>query len=197
MYRFEFPYGLSVPLADADAVTLFLVTTGARVAAPTLQSAVQASRVFTDAGVAADETITIVRVDGSSVVYIWKAALTPTKNEVLLGASNTTALANMVSAITGAGTPGTDYATGTEPCRDWGATSDGTTITITAINYGDAYNTAIGNFAETCASGSWAAATSGVDTPDFKEALNYGTQANASAAPIVRNGVIVMVVPSE
>ena len=80
MYRFEYPYGLSVPLADADAVTLFLVTTGARVAAPTLQSAVQASRVFTDAGVAADETITIVRVDGSSVVYTWKAALTPTKN---------------------------------------------------------------------------------------------------------------------
>ncbi len=184
----EFPYGRDIPLASGQAAALF-DSAGLRVANPTLQSAVRAARVLTDASIADGETITIHRLDTSTQIYTWKTTLTPTIGEVLIGASNTTALTNMASAISGGGTAGTDYATGTEPCLDYAVASDGTTLTLTAINYGDAYNTAVGNFAETGASASWAAATSGVDTPDFKEAINYGTQANSSAAPVARNGV--------
>jgi len=188
MQVMEFPYGRDIPLTGGQAVGLF-DSAGLRVANPTLQSAVRAARVLTDAAIGDGDTITIHRLDTSTQIYTWKTTLTPTIGEVLIGASNTTALTNMGSAISGGGTSGTDYAEGTEPCLDYEVASDATTLTLTAINYGDAYNTAVGNFAETGGSASWAAATSGVDTPDFKEALDYGTQANSSAAPVARNGI--------
>ena len=188
----EAPYGLDVPLSDAEGVPVFDIS-GYAETVITPQNGVRGARVFTDAGVADGETLTIVRVDGTSQIYTWKTALTPTLGEVLIGASNTTALANMVSAILGAGTPGTDYALNTEPVLDYEGTSDGTTITLTANNYGDYSNTAIAAFAEGAASGSWAAATSGVDAVDsLQYSNNSGTvitdAASISAQPVMRGG---------
>ena len=190
----EAPYGLSVPLADAEGITVLDVSGYAEtVIVP--QNAVRASVVFTDAGVADGETVTIYRIDTSSQVYTWKTALTPTAGEVLIGASNTTALANMLAAITGiGGTPGTTHALGTPPCLDYEGSSDGTTITIQAINYGDAYDAAMATpFGETCASGSWAAATGGVNSSDWLQYHdNSGTAItaadNVEAYPIMRGG---------
>ena len=187
----EAPYGLPVPLSDAIGITVVDIA-GYAETVITPQSGVRTVRTFTDAGVADTETVTILRADGqSSLVYTWKTTLTPTPGEVLIGASNTTALANMVAAITGVGgTPGTTHAIGTPPSPDWEGTSDATTITLTAINYGDAYNL---THTETCASGSWASTTAGVDTVDFLQYHNNsGTAvtdaAGVSAQPVMRGG---------
>lgn len=188
MQIFEFPYGRDIPLADGPFVTLFDSSSVHQSVA--LESAVRGARVLTDAGIATTETITIHRVDTSTQVYTWVTALTPIIGEVLIGVSNTTALTNMASAISGSGTPGTDYATGTEPCLDYDVASDATTLTLTAVNSGTYANTAIGNFAETGASASWAAATTGVVTPDFSTAIDYGTVVSSAVfAPFARNGV--------
>lgn len=189
----ETPYGLDVPLADAEGIAVMDIS-GYAETVITPQNAVRASRVLTESGSFADgETITIARIDGSTVVYTLKTALTPTRGEVLIGADTTAALVNMVRAITGGGTPGTDYALGTEPCLDWSATSDATTLTLTAINYGEAYNTAVAAFAETGGSTAWAAATSGVNSVDWLQYHNNSataiTAADAvEAYPVMRGG---------
>lgn len=180
----ESPYGLPVFLADAEGVTVMDINGYAEtVIVP--ENGVRGSRVFTDAGVADTETLTIARVDGTTQVYTWKTTLTPTAGEVLIGASNTTALANMVAAITGVGgTPGTTHALGTPPCLDYEGSSDGTTITLTSVNYGDYTDTAIAAFAEGCASGSWAAATSGVNTVDWLQYHDNGSTAITASDPV-------------
>lgn len=186
----DFPYGLSVPRASGFPVALFDAS-GVRVENPTLQSAVRASRVGTFTGQPSDnDTITIARLDGSTVVYRFKSTMAA-KNDVQIGADQDASLTNLSHAIAGTGTPGTHVFLGTEPCLDWDVTIDtgANTITLSAINYGDAYNTAVTAIAESTANFTWAAATSGVDTPDFREALNFGTAAAASSAPVARNGV--------
>jgi len=55
--------------------------------------------LYTDAGVADGETFTI-----NGVVFTFKTALTPAAGEILIGISNTTAIANAVALIN---TPGT------------------------------------------------------------------------------------------
>lgn len=182
-----FPYGLPSPLAGAPFVEV-LDSAGLTVTSFTPESGVRGSRVLTDAAIGDGDTITIFREDGSSQVYTWKTTLTPTAGEVLIGASNTTALTNMGFAITGDGTT-TEVAAGTEPCLEYDVASDGTTLTLTALNYGDYLNTALGLFEETGDSASWAAVTSGVDTPDFRENLDYAGAATASAAPFQRDGI--------
>ena len=191
MDRLEFPYGRDIPLMDGEAIEVFLGT-GVMVEAPTLETGVLASRVLTESGSFADgEAITIGRLDTSTQVYTLKTALTPTIGEVLIGANTTAALLNLLRAITGTGTPGTDYADGTEPCLDWDVASDATTLTITAINYGEDYDAAADACAETGASTSWAAATDGEDTPDFRQSLDFGTAITAVAAPQFRDGVAI------
>lgn len=192
---FESPYGLSVALADAAGLTM-LDKDGYAETAITFASGVRASRVLTESGSFADgETVTIARIDGSTEVYTLKTALTPTPGEVLIGADTTAALANLVKAITGAGVPGTDYALGTEPCLDWEATSDATTMTVTAINYGDAYDVAVAAFAETGGSTSWGSSTLGVNSADYLQYHNNsGTAITAAdaveAQPFMRAGEV-------
>jgi hypothetical protein len=192
---FKSPYGLSVPLADAEGIALF-DKDGLAITSPTFENGVRASRVLTESGDFADgETVTIARIDGTTVVYTMKTALTPTKGEVLIGANTTAALLNLARAISGGGTPGTDYAPGTEPCLDWEVTSDATTLTVTAINYGDAYDVAIAAFAETGASTSWGAATPGTNSADWLQYQDNSatamTAADASEAqPVMRAGEV-------
>lgn len=190
---FRFPYGLDVPRRLGRAWGL-VDSAGLRVANPTLQSAVRASRVLTFAAQPADgDTVTVARRDGSTVVYRCKDDPAQV-NDYERGADADEALTNLSHAIAGTGTPGTNYFLGTEPALDWDVTLDtgANTITLTAINYGDAYNAAVAAFAESGANHSWGAATDGVDTPDYKIAPSFGTQANASAAPVARNGVFVI-----
>ena len=191
MDRLEFPYGRDIPLTDGEPIEVFLGT-GVMVTAPTLETGVRAIRVLTESGSFADgEAITIGRLDTSTQVYTLKTSLTPTIGEVLIGANTTAALVNLLRAITGTGTPGTDYATGTEPCLDWDVASDSTTLTITAINYGEDYDAAADAAAETGGSTSWAVATDGEDTPDFRQSLDFTTAATAVAAPAFRDGVAI------
>lgn len=181
----EAPYGRDIPLDDAAGLAVFDGSGFAKTAI-TPQSGVRGFRVFTDAAIGDGDTFTLFRVDTSSQVYTWKTALTvpAVPGEVLLGASNTTALANAVSAAGSGGVPGTDYATGTEPCLDFEGASDGTTMTYTAVNFGDYANVALAAFTETAGSGSWAAATNGVDSVDFVQYQNNGATALPDTAPV-------------
>lgn len=78
-----------------------------------------------------------------SVTYTFKTALTAsgaTPYEVLIGAANSNAAANLVSAINLAGTIGTDYGTGTLIHPTCAATSSGGVVTITATDAGTSGN---------------------------------------------------------
>lgn len=97
-----------------------------------------------------------VTIDGS--VYTFKTALTATANQVLIGGTAATALANLKKAINLAGVAGTDYGTGTavHPTVSAG-TLTSTTLQVTAKTSGTAGN-AIAT-TETSAHLSWSAAT--------------------------------------
>lgn len=193
----EFPYGRDVALTEGRSIEVW--TSAGAIFTPTLESIVRASRVLTAAGAFSDgDTVTIQRAtpqQGAAVnlVYTLKTALTPTRGEVLIGGSIDNALTNLARAMNGTGTPGTDYATGTPPVGDFLAVADTgvDTLTLTALNGGDAYNTAVAAFAESGVNTSWAAATNGVDSPDWQEAIADGSgeaaYANMSATPVVRN----------
>lgn len=198
----EFPYGRDVPLIEGRSVEVW--DSAGAIVTPTLESIVRASRVLTAAGAFSDgDTITIQRATQQqaaavNLVYTLKTALTPTRGEVLIGGSIDNALTNLARAMNGTGTPGTDYAKGTPPVGDFIATADtgADTLTLTALNGGDLYNTAVAAFAESGLNTSWAAATNGVDTPDWQEALVDGSgeaaYANMSAAPIVRGDAMIV-----
>lgn len=191
MDKFEFPYGRDIPLVDGGAIEVVLASTHVAVTNPTLETGVLAARVYTGTDVADNDTLTGARLDGTTQVYTWKTTLTAsTIGQVLIGASNTTALTNMASALSGGGTT-TEVTSGTEPCLDWDVASGATTLTITAINYGEDYDAPADAFAQTGASSGWAAATDGEDTPDFRQSLDFGTAATAVAAPKFRDGVAI------
>lgn len=77
----------------------------------------------------------------NSQVYTWKTALTPTANEVLIGASAALSWSNMEYAINGTGNPGTDYAAGTSVNSGVTASNDGTDdFTVTARTEGTGGN---------------------------------------------------------
>lgn len=126
--------------------------TGLAVFDPTaVVGAVAASNVLTTGGnVTEDETVTI-----GSTVYTFKAAPSAAF-EVDIGGTETISLANLASAINLDGTAGVEYgASHVAAHPDFTATSDATTLTITAIVAGTAAN------GETLASdaGSWDQAT--------------------------------------
>ena len=192
----ESPYGLDVPLSDAEGITLFDIN-GYAETVIAFQSGVRAVRVGTFTGQPADnDTFTCARVDGSSTVYRWKT--TPAAvNDVLIGADQDASLTNLSYAITGGGTAGTNYFLGTEPCLDWDVAIDtgANTITLTAINYGDAYDVAVAAIAESTANFTLAAATLGVNSVDFLQYHNNsGTVITAAdaveAQPFVRAGEV-------
>jgi hypothetical protein len=192
---YEAPYGLPVRLADAAGIALF-DPSGYAETAPTLQSGVRGSRVGTFTGQPSDnDTLTITRVDASTVVYRYKNTLAQ-KNDVKIGADQDATLTSLYKAMTGTGTVGTDYYANTEPVLDdfeIAADTGGNTITLTATNFGDYANTAIAAFAESQANFTWAAATSGVDTADYLQYHdNSGTAitdaAAVSAQPVIRAG---------
>ena len=78
---------------------------------------------LTFAGVGiADETITI-----GNKVYTLKAAPTTLANEVLIGATAAATAANLIAAINGTGTPGTQYGSLTTPHTQVSAAQGSTT----------------------------------------------------------------------
>lgn len=98
-----------------------------------------------------NDTVTI-----GGQVYTFKTALTPAANEVLIGADADSSLTNLVSAINGAGTPGTDYAANT-PVNSFvtagAVAAHATTVTASNIAF---LNTAT---TETSSHLSWGGAT--------------------------------------
>jgi hypothetical protein len=82
-----------------------------------------ATGTITSSGVAITAGDTVV-VDGKT--YTFKAALTPTEGEVLIGASAAASLDNLKSALNHTGTPDTDY-----KCAAQHPTVEGTTNTDT------------------------------------------------------------------
>lgn len=106
--------------------------------------------------VAADETVTI-----GTQVYTFKDALSadPTvPNEVLIGADADGSLANLVKAINGTGTPGTEYSVGTPVNANVTAGAVGAhATTVTAKVSGTAANAVATT--ETSAHLSWAQVT--------------------------------------
>lgn len=92
---------------------------------------------LTSAGVFQNnETVTI-----GTTVYTFKTALTPTVNEVLIGANQTASHQNLLDAINRTGTPGTQYAAATSKHPTVEATSaTGTTTVLAAKTPGTAGN---------------------------------------------------------
>jgi hypothetical protein len=83
--------------------------------------------------------------DGNTVtidttVYTWRTTLTPLENEVLIGASATTARDNLEAAIKNDGNAGVAYATGTSAHPTVTATDSGTGIALSARTVGTAGN---------------------------------------------------------
>jgi hypothetical protein len=115
-----------------------------------------ASALFTDAGVADGETITI-----NGVVFTWKTALSSgpaVAGEVLIGISNTTAIANMVALINDPATSATegtalaaaDIVKLTDTYKVSAVvTSAASSFTITAVGAGRL------TLSDTCGSGAW------------------------------------------
>lgn len=93
---------------------------GAEASAGTSQGGVMVAQVYNPTGVAATGNIGVptqpvaadtVTVNGT--VYTWRAALTPTAGEVLIGANALASAQNLYAALTGGVGAGTTYATGT------------------------------------------------------------------------------------
>ena len=112
--------------------------------------------VLTSTAAPADtNTVTI-----GTQVYTFKTTLTSAtaENEVLIGISEATSLANLVAAINGTGTPGTQYGSDTVARTDVVATTDGAhTLTITSVAYSSANDTLATT--ETHANATWGGAT--------------------------------------
>lgn len=98
---------------------------------------IRSYQVLTSSDAPADtNTVTI-----GTQTYTFKTSLTSAEaeNEVLIGVSEATSLANLAAAINGTGTPGTQYGSDTVPRTDVFATTDGVhTLTITSIAYSSA-----------------------------------------------------------
>lgn len=97
--------------------------------------------------------------------YTFKTALTPAVNEILIGASASASLDNLKAAVTGGGTPDTDYGAGTTaPTGVTATTKTATTLLFVATASGTTAN----SYATTetgAASSFGAAAMAGGGTP--------------------------------
>lgn len=104
--------------------------------------------------IANNDTVTI-----DVKVYTFKTALTPTEGEVLIGVSDTTALANLLAAINHTGTPDTDYKCAAVHPTVTGISSNATTLIVEAKTKGVAGNSIAST--EVAAQLSWDAVTLG------------------------------------
>jgi hypothetical protein len=113
---------------------------------------VRATGTLTATGQFSDgETLTI-----SGLVYTFHA-VPSLPNDVRIGGSLAASLANIAKAINGTGVAGTDYGVGTQAHGSVGATSDATTLSLTAAQGGvDGNNITT---TETCANASFGGAT--------------------------------------
>lgn len=108
--------------SDGDTVTAGATTYTFKTA---LTEAKATALLTSDATAPADgDTVTI-----DTRTYTFKTTLTGAANEILIGGSAANALTNLKSAISGTGTPGTDYGTGTTAH----ATVDAGTLTATTL----------------------------------------------------------------
>jgi hypothetical protein len=124
---------------------------------------------FNTEGVRAHGTLTVATtfavsdtetVTTGSQVYTFKTALSTgpaVAYEVLIGASDTTALANLAKAINLTGTAGTDYGIGTLINAKVSAVSSTHTLTVTSLVASTANDTVATT--ETMALGSWGGST--------------------------------------
>ena len=132
----------------------------------------EASDVFTATGEPANGDM--ITVGGET--YTWKTALTPLAGEVLLGVSETTALANMAAAINGAAGSGTTYAAGTAANTEVTAAATVSTLTVTSIQGGSVGNALTAAYTPSGASeGSWASAnlTGGTNIATNTDVIGY------------------------
>jgi len=127
----------------------------------------------------------IVTVGGTA--YTFKTTLTAstTAGQVLIGASGTTAAANLAAAINGGAGSGTTYGSLTTTNATFTASAVGTDVTLTAITAGTAANgatltntgTTSGNVALTAIAGGLAAVTT---TPNLTNVLTTAADAQAT-----------------
>jgi len=125
--------------------------------------------------VAATGTLTVAGggnkiLDGDTITigtktYTFKAALTPTEGQVLIGATDTSALLNLKNAINHTGTPDTDYKCAAVHPTVAGTSSNATTLVVTAKTKGVAGNAIATTDTEAGTDKAWGAATlaGGVD----------------------------------
>ena len=92
-------------------------------------------------------------------VYTFKTVLTPTEGEVLIGANDTAALANLIFAINHTGTPDTNYKCAAVHPTVSGTSSNATTLVVTAKTKGVAGNSIATTETEAGTDKSWGAAT--------------------------------------
>jgi len=120
-------------------------------------AAVKATQVLTASTIADGETVTIGTAGVNSRTYTFKTTLSGAAFEVLIGASDATALDNLKSAINATAGAGTTYGTGTTAHPEVSATTNtDTQQTVEALQAGTAGN-AIAT-TTTCAASTWGAA---------------------------------------
>lgn len=130
----------------------------------------QQAQVITTAGVAATGTLSIpinpsnndtvtIGPSGSTQVYKFVTALTGVADEVLIGASNTDSIDNLVAAINKAAGEGTTYGTGTTKNLDVSAVRSVNDLNATCKYIGTAGNSVDTTETMAGAGNDWAAAT--------------------------------------
>jgi hypothetical protein len=139
------------------------------------------------ANVSNNDTVSIgYAAGGSAEVYTFKTALTPIANEVLIGATASDSIDNLIAAINGGAGSGTLYAAGTVTHTDvTAATGSGDTMVLTAETAGTAANSI--TTTEAAAQLSWGSATltGGVDAEFL---MTNGSGQNPSWEPVPASG---------
>lgn len=125
------------------------LTVQANISAYNVSSASSAQTLTLAGNAGNGETVTI-----GSTVYTWKTAITATANDVLIGATASDSIDNLIAAINRVGSAGTAYseATAAHPSVT-AAVGAGDTMVVTARTPGAAGNAIAST--ETMASGSW------------------------------------------
>lgn len=150
-----------------DGLTL---TVQANINAYNVASAAAVGTLTLAGNAVAAETVTI-----DTTVYTWRATLTAAANDVLVGATASDSIDNLIAAINRSGAAGVAYSEATEAHSTvTAAAGAGDTMVVTARTAGAAGNSIA--TAETMTNGSWGAATlaggsdwtvSAITDPDF------------------------------
>ena len=150
---------------------------GGSVSATVIPSSGAATGTLSFSGVgAAAETVTI-----GTTIYTFRAALTPTAYEVLIGASTTITAQSLADAINASGNIGTTYADGTLAHPSVTAVANAGVITLTARTVGTGGNSIATT--ETSASCAFAAATLTLG--------RNGQQVNLTSIPRSTDGQVI------